>query len=88
VSDDDAYAAGLDFTRRLKLVVRKASDGTVQPVPAFRADFDTPLDWEPDGSLLLVATSSKGGAVVRCTMAGVCERATPFVKGQPVGFPG
>jgi hypothetical protein len=88
VSDDGAYAVGLDFTRRLKLVVRKVSDGTVQPVPAFRADFDTPFAWEPDGSLLLVAKSSKGRAVVRCTMAGLCERATPFVKGQAMGFPG
>jgi hypothetical protein len=87
VSDDGGFVAGLDFTRRLKLVVRKVSDGTLQPVPAFRADFDTPLAWEPDGSLLLVAKSSKGRAVVRCTMAGVCERATPFVKGQAVGFP-
>ena len=88
VSDDGAYVAGLAFTRSTKLVVRKVSDGTVQPVPAFRAEFETPFAWEPDGSLLLVAKGSKGRAVVRCTMAGVCERATPFVDGQAMGFPG
>jgi hypothetical protein len=87
VSTDGGYAAGLSFVSRLKLEVHKVSDGTLAPVPAFRADFDTPIAWEPDGSLLVEVKSSQGHALARCTMAGSCERVTPFVKGQALGFP-
>jgi hypothetical protein len=88
VSDDGAYAAGLDFARRVKLMVRRVSDGVLQPVPAFRADFDTAMAWEPDGSLLLPVRSEQGKTIVRCSMAGVCERTTPYVRDQALGFPG
>ena len=64
------------------------SSGTfVPPVPAFKADFDAALGWEPDGSLLVQVKSGPTKALVRCTMARVCERATPWVKGRHLGFP-
>ena len=92
VSPDAAYVAGLDYTHKLKLVVRRMTDGAVQPLPAFRAGFETALAWEADGALLLSAKSSSGQLLVRCTVTGTvtgtCERATDGVKGQTLGFPG
>jgi len=63
------------------------SDGSVLPVPAFNADFDAALGWEPGGSLLVQVKSGPTKALVRCTMAGICERATPWVKARHLGFP-
>ena len=88
LSPDGQYVAGLSYVSSLKLEVRKVSDGTVLPVPAFRATFDSALAWEPDGSLLVEVKSGPTKALVRCTMAGACERATAWVKGQHLGFPG
>jgi hypothetical protein len=88
LSPDGQYVAGLSYVYRLKLEVRRVSDGTVQPVPAFKAEFDSALGWEADGDLLVEVRSSSGRALVRCTVAGACERATDWVKGQEIGFPG
>jgi len=88
LSPDGQYVAGLTYVTSLKVEVRRVSDGSVLPVPAFKADFDAALGWEPDGSLLVQVRSGGTKALVRCTMAGVCERATPWVKGRHLGFPG
>jgi len=89
LSPDGAYVAGLNFAhRKIKLEVRKVADGTVQPVPAFRAGFDTALAWEPDGALLVMVKGSQGRTLVRCTVAGACERATDWLAAGVVGFPG
>ena len=88
LSPDGQYVVGLSYVSSLKLEVRKVSDGSVLPVPAFRATFDSALAWEPDGSLLVEVKSGPTKALVRCTMTGTCERATDWVKGQEIGFPG
>ena len=88
LSPDGQYVVGLTYTTKLKLQVRKMSDGSVQPVPAFKTTFDSALAWEPDGSLLFEVKKGPARALARCTVAGVCERATAWFKGRHLGFPG
>jgi hypothetical protein len=88
LSPDGQYVAGLSYTTTGRFQVRKVSDGTVLPVPAFRYIYGSALAWEPDNSVLFEVKTSSGRALVRCTLTGVCDRATGWIKGQEIGFPG
>ncbi len=83
ISPDGAWVAGLSGSR---LVVRSMATGAKAPVSGLRLAFQPALAWEPGGSLLIQVRSSQGEALVRCTAAGACERATDWV-GPTVSFP-
>lgn len=95
VSPDGTWIAGVTWNRRPRLAVRRLSDGTPAAVPPIQVDRDpvmvgdshVQLRWEPDGDLLVVVRGDRGRAVVRCTTAGSCERATGWVKGRTLAFP-
>jgi hypothetical protein len=57
------------------------------PLPPYKISADVAMTWEPDGSLLFVAEQGPKEALVHCTLAGACDRATTWVKGQHLGFP-
>jgi hypothetical protein len=88
LSADGQYVAGLSYTTTGRFQVRKVSDGSVMPVPQFRYSYGSAVAWEPDGSVLFEVKRPAGKVLVRCTMAGACERATGWIKGQEIGFPG
>jgi hypothetical protein len=95
VSPSGTWVAGATYGTRPKLQVRRLSDGTPAPLPLVKLDADptvvgvshVQLRWESDDVVLLVVHGVLGRAVVRCTVTGSCERATPWVKGQALSFP-
>lgn len=84
VSRDGAWVAGATYGQRPRLVVRRLSDGTEAPVPPLRLDRDSSVlglshvsvAFERDGDVLAVVGTGGRRWVVRCTVAGACERAT------------
>ena len=86
LSPDGQYVAGYNFDVLNVIEVRKVSDGTVLPLPPYKIA-GIAMAWEPDGSLLFLAGRGPKQALVRCTMAGACDRASKWVTGQHLGFP-
>ena len=87
LSPDRQYIAGVNTDVKTVIEVRKVSDGSVLPLPPFKIAADMAMMWEPDGSLLFLAEQGPKQALVRCTLAGACNRATAWVKGKHLGFP-
>lgn len=93
VSPDGKLVAGWVGDLNLVLQVRRVSDGTV--VAKFTSATETvegdrlvePLVWEANATLLLKTwTGADRWAVIRCTMAGSCARATKIRDGM-ISFP-
>jgi hypothetical protein len=95
VSPDGTWVAGVTYGVRPKLEVRALADGSLAPVPSIEVDADpimvgsshVQLAWESKDAVLLMVRSDRGRAIVRCHVAGPCERATPWTKGQALSFP-
>jgi hypothetical protein len=88
LSPDRQYVAGVNFDVKNVIEVRNVSDGTVLPLPRYKIAADAPMTWQPDGSLLFATEQGPKEAVVHCTLAGACDRATKWLKGRHLGFPG
>jgi hypothetical protein len=87
LSPDRQYIAGMNFDVKDVLEVRKVSDGTVLPLPPYKLASGLAMTWQPDGSLLFLVERANKQALVRCTVTGVCDRATRWVRDKHVGFP-
>jgi hypothetical protein len=88
LSPDGQYIAGVNFDIQNVIEVRRVSDGSVLPLPAYKLSTDAAMAWQPDGSLLFLTEAGPKQSLIRCTLAGACDRATQWFKGQHVGFPG
>jgi hypothetical protein len=83
----DAASRGIEveFTERAAVSsLDEAAESARAALAGFRAAPAWPAAPRPVAAIDLLPER----ALVRCTVAGACERATDWVKGQEIGFPG
>jgi hypothetical protein len=86
LSPDGAWIAGWNMNYTPRLEVRSVASGALAAASGMKVVRDGVMTWEPDGALLVEVKTTKGRALVRCTVTGKCERATPWFKGQHLSF--
>jgi hypothetical protein len=86
VSPDGQYVSG--FSRGADgLQIRLVSDGSLVRELAAPFHYYQPLGlWESDGSVLATVSAGRSDIVVRCPVAGACQKAVPKTRDLSVAF--